>query len=237
LAFGHRDGHSCTGRWTAKCTALRSHAPTVDSLRGNPWAVLGLSSKASRSEVKARYRALVRQYHPDVGPAGSGYMMKQVIEAAEAILQSLPKQTPEPESAHQHASRYEKLKAKQEKAKADQDFLERFVYSGRSRVRAAMWSNCRITMANVEITWPLAPYKKQRGDARKLVKFQDVRRILSRGAVAESGRVDLELELAWGTKLTLERLPVEVAAQVAQSVQSAQLRREARLANIMGVSR
>jgi len=202
VASGSFPGH--TRRRLIKLTSLRAHTTTMDGLQGDPWAVMGLSSEATRSEVKARFRELVREYHPDVCPTGSGYMMTQVIRAAQAILDSVPQ--PEPKSPRaepkQQVSRYEKMRAKQEKARAAHEYEHRLLYTGRSRLRGGKWSDYRITASEIEMSWPLGPGAKVWGaDAQKTVQFKDVRHV-SRYVDLEGGRRDVELELLWGTRLT-----------------------------------
>lgn len=47
-------------------------------------SILGLAAGASREEIAAAYKALVRKYHPDVNPAGE--QMAKLINAARDAL-------------------------------------------------------------------------------------------------------------------------------------------------------
>jgi len=209
----------------------------MDSFQQDPWSVLGLTSKATRTEVKARFRELVRTYHPDVCPSGSSYMMNRVIEAAEAILDRAPKQKPASSPSPGPMSRYERMKAKREEHQAAYDKEHRLLYVGHSRLRGSRWSNYRITISEIEITRPMAPHlQKIGGEPKKVVKYRDVRH-LSEYVILQDGRCDLELEMIWSTRLKLEQLPIEICAHVAQSVRTVQLQREKRRASLLKRSR
>ena len=47
-------------------SASRSH-DVVTALEGDPYAVLGVTPQATKAEIQAAYRALVKCHHPDVG--------------------------------------------------------------------------------------------------------------------------------------------------------------------------
>lgn len=51
----------------------------------DPFAVLGLSRSATKSEVKTRYRELARRHHPD-SASGSGETMEQVNKAYNMLM-------------------------------------------------------------------------------------------------------------------------------------------------------
>jgi len=216
------------------CTGLRAHPPATDGFEEDPWEVLGLSPKATHKEVKARFKQLVRMYHPDVCLAGSGHMMKRVISAAEAILDTLPKEPRAPaKKPPKRASRYERKKAKEEAERTSEEMKHRLLYKGRSRLHGSKWWDYRITLSEIEISYPLAPYMRQIGaEPKKVVKYQDVRYMTSYFDLGD-GRCDLELELLIRTRLKLEQLPSEVCAHVAQSVRTVQLQREARRARLV----
>ena len=50
----------------------------------DPYAVLGVSSTASNTEIKAAYRQLVKQHHPDLG--GSAEAFRRVNEAYQSLV-------------------------------------------------------------------------------------------------------------------------------------------------------
>ena len=50
----------------------------------DPYAVLGVSSTASNAEIKAAYRQLVKQHHPDVGGSPDNFL--RVSEAYQQLI-------------------------------------------------------------------------------------------------------------------------------------------------------
>ena len=50
--------------------------------------VLGLPSNATRQQIKRRYRALAKQYHPDRG--GDQQQMQRIIAAYELLMKDPP---------------------------------------------------------------------------------------------------------------------------------------------------
>ena len=53
--------------------------------RAEALEVLGLSEGASREEVQAAYKALIRKVHPDA-PGGSGYLASKLNQAKQTLL-------------------------------------------------------------------------------------------------------------------------------------------------------
>lgn len=52
----------------------------------NYYEILHLAPNASLDEVKASFRRLAKQYHPDAGPNGDAVLFNQIHEAYEALL-------------------------------------------------------------------------------------------------------------------------------------------------------
>ncbi len=52
-------------------------------------AVLGLPPNATRQQIKRRYRALAKRYHPDRG--GDQRQMQRIIAAYELLMKDPPK--------------------------------------------------------------------------------------------------------------------------------------------------
>ena len=52
-------------------------------------AVLGLPPNATKQQIKRRYRALAKQYHPDRG--GDQRQMQRIIAAYELLMKDQPK--------------------------------------------------------------------------------------------------------------------------------------------------
>jgi DnaJ-domain-containing protein 1 len=52
-------------------------------------AVLGLPPNATRQQIKRRYRALAKRYHPDRG--GNQRQMQRIIAAYEFLMKDQPK--------------------------------------------------------------------------------------------------------------------------------------------------
>jgi len=52
-------------------------------------AVLGLPPNATRQQIKRRYRALAKRYHPDRG--GDQRQMQRIIAAYELLMKDQPK--------------------------------------------------------------------------------------------------------------------------------------------------
>jgi DnaJ-domain-containing protein 1 len=52
-------------------------------------AVLGLPANATRQQIKRRYRALAKRYHPDRG--GDQRQMQRIIAAYELLMKDQPK--------------------------------------------------------------------------------------------------------------------------------------------------
>lgn len=212
------------GRWASSRpghTALRVHT------KENPWTVLGLAAGASQAEVKARFKQLVRQYHPDLTDDGSSYLLQRAIVAAETILkgQSTAREATKEGAPAWHSSRTRKK---------DEEWDDVLLYMGRGRIhRGSTWANYKITMGVIEVTWPMSGYMRTRGSApMKRIRYQEVRRIAERTDL-EDGRVDLQLELVGGMNLPLEQLPKDVVAQIERIVLAFEARAQAMRATML----
>jgi hypothetical protein len=62
-----------------------SPAPNPRMTRAEAYEVLGLSEGASRDEVQAAYKRLIRKVHPDA-PGGSGYLASKLNQAKQTLL-------------------------------------------------------------------------------------------------------------------------------------------------------
>merc|ERR1719188_614594 len=51
----------------------------------DPWKILGVEPSATREEVRAKFRQLIRTHHPDIS-GGPADMIHRFLRAAEAIL-------------------------------------------------------------------------------------------------------------------------------------------------------
>ena len=60
-------------------------APHPRMTRAEALAVLGLEEGASRDEVQAAYKNLIRKVHPDA-PGGSGYLASKLNQAKQTLL-------------------------------------------------------------------------------------------------------------------------------------------------------
>merc|ERR1712008_548003 len=53
----------------------------------SPYSILGLSANATQQMIKARFRALAKEYHPDRNQsAHASHRMAELIEAYDALL-------------------------------------------------------------------------------------------------------------------------------------------------------
>jgi len=80
------------------CSALRRHRLLLQgisqklsfSTRKIPWAVLQLETSASKQEIKAHFRKLVKLYHPDLNPCIDPVMstakMTEITEAYDRLM-------------------------------------------------------------------------------------------------------------------------------------------------------
>ena len=59
---------------------------SVVRLAKDPFKVLGLARSATKSEVKAKYRDLAKQYHPDNTQSGDSKMMEEINRAYNLLL-------------------------------------------------------------------------------------------------------------------------------------------------------
>jgi curved DNA-binding protein CbpA len=78
------------------------------------YKVLGLNSEASRKEIKASYRRLVRKYHPDVNPSDRQAKEKFIAiqEAYDFLMENVkePEIPPPPTPSQQKVSTPQKVK-------------------------------------------------------------------------------------------------------------------------------
>lgn len=65
--------------WQSNANPARSYLQRQQAL-----AVLGLSANATPQQIKRRYRALAKQYHPDCG--GDPRQMQKIIAAYEFLM-------------------------------------------------------------------------------------------------------------------------------------------------------
>ena len=66
----------------------------------NPYQVLGISPEATRKQVDAAYRALAKQYHPDINKdTRAEDQMKRINEAYDMILKGYTPYAPPPQYA------------------------------------------------------------------------------------------------------------------------------------------
>lgn len=200
--------------------ALYSVAPPGDDIAvRDPYVVLGISRSATREEVKAHYKQLVRRYHPDVNPEVSPYMVQRVIRAAQSILGGQgtspgPRQGVPPRRQRGAYSRAARRARARDPASEVGDAP---VYSGFSRKRGTLQDTYRITTTGIEIKW--APRSRLQATRRMFVSFAYVRRISGHSKLL-GNMYDLELELVWGTRVRLEQLPADVVKQVERIVEA-----------------
>ncbi|MFH7030095.1 MAG: J domain-containing protein [Heteroscytonema crispum UTEX LB 1556] len=91
---------------------------------GDCYRLLGLRSGASFADIKASYRRLAQQYHPDINPDDNKAKEKFIAltEAYKLLLQVIPPQetvpqsSPSPPSARQETARQERRTTRQEPA-------------------------------------------------------------------------------------------------------------------------
>lgn len=69
--------------------ASRANPARLMLERQQALAVLGLPPNATRQQIKRRYRALAKRYHPDRG--GDQRQMQRVIAAYELLMKDQPK--------------------------------------------------------------------------------------------------------------------------------------------------
>ena len=62
-----------------------NRAPHPRMTRAEALEVLGLKEGASREEMQAAYKNLIRKVHPDA-PGGSGYLASKLNQAKQALL-------------------------------------------------------------------------------------------------------------------------------------------------------
>lgn len=71
-----------------KTTAPKSGG--VNSKLDEAYKVLGLDTRASMQEVKNKYRALIKKYHPDVAKSGDSKKFRQLNDAYSFIKSKMP---------------------------------------------------------------------------------------------------------------------------------------------------
>lgn len=209
-----------------------------EAAASNPWKVLGLPQSATRGEVKARYHELVKTYHPDVGPKDSMDLLLSVVEAARDLLGGpLRWRVPSSEAENtagggcaQATGAPREREGGAARGEADEGGDD-LLYTGAGRVqRMSLWPVYRITLVGVEISWPRGSGVRVAGKVQRSFPFKEVRRFSQTLDLVAAGLCDIALDLVWGSHITLERIPLEVAAQMQAIVAAEQehyLRRRA----------
>jgi hypothetical protein len=79
---------------------------------GDCYRLLGLRSGACFADIKASYRRLAQQYHPDINPGDTKAKEKfiAVTEAYKLLLQVIPQEETAPPSSHSPAVEYQPTK-------------------------------------------------------------------------------------------------------------------------------
>lgn len=74
---------SARALWKSRANPMR---PLIE--RQQALIVLGLPANATRQQIKRRYRALAKKYHPDRG--GDQKQMQRIIAAYEVLMKDQP---------------------------------------------------------------------------------------------------------------------------------------------------
>lgn len=204
----------------------------------DPWEVLGVNRTATRSEVKSAYHRLVRLYHPDLHPDGSGSaeLLERVVNAAERVLtlamqddgsDTTASEAEAPAAApgrRKPKSRYQRVREAQARAAAEFAAANALLYEGRGRFQGISVPHYRITMSQIVVRFGVSrPARLKGASGEQCTRYRDVRRVVGRVEL-QGKRSDLELELIRGTTLELQSLPDDVADNIERLVQVARER-------------
>ncbi|KAF8091860.1 hypothetical protein N665_0433s0027 [Sinapis alba] len=87
LSFFSNSRNSTTRRFIPSCRERSREDPLSSS---SPYSILGVEPNCSSLELKAAFRAKVKQYHPDVNREGSSsdVMIRRIIKAYEMLTNS-----------------------------------------------------------------------------------------------------------------------------------------------------
>ncbi len=93
-------------------------------MKPNYYTLLGVTSRASTSEIKRAYRRMARQHHPDVNAQAENEHIKRVNEAY-AVLSDSRKRQRYDELLRQLRQRSETARREQERAQREQEKAQR----------------------------------------------------------------------------------------------------------------
>jgi curved DNA-binding protein CbpA len=182
----------------------------------DPWAVLGVAKSATRTEVKSRFRELVRQLHPDIQKeSDSEDEMRIILEAAEALLKGTAKKPPLiPDGQPQRKDRTEKTKKQDVKA-------ERVLFEWMGRMKRALWPVYQMTGKRIIVDWELDHYRVHLGvEKKKEIFFKDLRSVSDVKKV-DHGGFDVTLKLDNGYHMVIQQVPPEAVTEIEQRVKKA----------------
>ncbi|WZY95219.1 hypothetical protein YC2023_067548 [Brassica napus] len=88
VSFLSNSRNSTSQRFIPSCRERRNREDPLSS--SSPYSILGVEPNCSSLELKAAFRAKVKQYHPDVNREGSSsdVMIRRIIQAYEMLTNS-----------------------------------------------------------------------------------------------------------------------------------------------------